>query len=299
MAALRVGGAALALVLATAWWATRPGPAIPPSGSSPAQIGWQVASSSTDPRQKRTTSRSGTEGIHVSDSPPALLEAPANLDSEEATVAQYTSEKYRLLIEDLHGLRAGDVEKLRRSLLERELLTGAIKAAREANDPSKREEILRQETALAMAEGQIRSLLHPADHATYEALKHADLELFQLDDYARGISNVAPLSTADRSSILKTKLAYKARYGQLLQDSGLLRDNLSAAERGYAYSITARALEDYQRSYLLEVRQFLVDDEQYALLRNYENTEFTAELAKLRSMANGGEHKEVVVANTR
>jgi hypothetical protein len=290
---------AVALVLATTWWVTRPGPAVSPSESSPAGIGWQGATRSTDPHPEQATLRSGDARIHVSDSQPALPEASANLDSEQVTVAQYASEKYRLLLGDLHDLRAADVEKLRRSLLERELLAGAIKAAREANDPSKSDEILRQEAALAKVEGQIRSLLHPADHATYEALKDADLELFQLDDYARGISNVAPLSAADRDSVLRTKLAYKARYGQLLQDSGLLRDNLSAAERDYAYAVTARALEDYKRSYLSEVRQFLADDEQFLLLSNYENTEFTAELAKLRSMANGGEHREVVTANTR
>ena len=102
---------------------------------------------------------------------------------------------------------------------------------------------------------------------------------------------VRTLSDADRDSILRTKLAYKTRFRQLVQDSGLMRDNLSATEREYAYAVTSRALEDYRRSYLQEVRQFLVDDEQYALLSNYENTEFTAELAKLRSME--------VLANTR
>jgi hypothetical protein len=229
----------------------------------------------------------------------AALAVAGTVDSEVSTVAQYTSGKYRLLLDDLRGLRAEDIGELRRDLLTRELLAGAIKAAREINDPAKADEIQRQEAALAKVEGKIRGRLHPSDHATYEALKDADNELFQLDDYAGGISNVAPLSDADRNSILRTKLAYKARFQQLLQDSGLARDNLSAAEREYAYSVTSRALEDYQRSYLQEVRQFLADDEQYALLSNYENTEFTAELAKLRTMASGGEHKEVVVAVTR
>ena len=124
----------------------------------------------------------------------------------------------------------------------------------------------------------------PADYATYETLKESDLELFKLNEYADGISNVAPLSAADRESILKTKLAYKERFRQLLLDSGLQRTDLSLAEREYAYSVTSRALEGYKPSYLQEVRQYLTNEEQFALLSNYETTEFKAELARLRSM---------------
>ena len=117
-------------------------------------------------------------------------------------------------------------------------------------------------------------------------LKESDVELYKLNEYAGGISNVAPLSAADRKSIMRTKLAYKERFRQLLRDSGLQRSDLSAAEREYAYSMTSRAMEDYKRSYLQEVRQYLTNDEQYALLSNYETTEFNAELAKLQSMVN-------------
>ena len=42
--------------------------------------------------------------------------------------------------------------------------------------------------------------------------------------------------------------------------------------------MTSRALEDFRRSYLEEVRQYLANDEQFALLSNYEATEFKAEL---------------------
>ena len=97
-------------------------------------------------------------------------------------------------------------------------------------------------------EGEIRGLLRPDDYATYETLKDSDLELFKLNEYAAGISNVAPLSAADRESILRTKLAYKERFRQLLLDSGLQRTDLSAAEREYAYSVTSRALEGYRRA---------------------------------------------------
>jgi hypothetical protein len=51
-------------------------------------------------------------------------------------------------------------------------------------------------------------------------LRESDLELFKLNEYAGGI-NVAPSRRRSRS-ILKTKL-YKARFRQLLRDSGLAR----------------------------------------------------------------------------
>ena len=196
---------------------------------------------------------------------------PAPVDPEESTIAQYTSEKYQFLFDDLRYLNASQVEQLQRALQLRERLSGEMNSAG-------------QNDALARAENQIRELLTAADHATYEMLRESDLELLKLNEYAGGISNVAPLSAADRESILKTKLAYKARFRQLLRDSMLQRSDQSPAEREYAYSMTARALEDFRRSYLEEVRQYLANDEQFALLSNYEATEFRAELAQLQSM---------------
>jgi hypothetical protein len=193
-----------------------------------------------------------------------VWEAQAPVDPEASTIAQYTSEKYQFLLDGLRYLEANQLAQLQKALQARETLKGE---------------------ALVQAEEKIRGLLSAADYATYEMLRDSDLELFKLNEYAGGISNVAPLSAADRESILRTKLAYKARFRQLLQDSGLERGDLSAAEREYAYEKTARALEDFRRGYLGEVRQYLVDEEQYALLSNYEATEFKAELAQLQSMA--------------
>jgi hypothetical protein len=190
------------------------------------------------------------------------------LDAEESTIAAYASEKYQFLLDDLRYLDAAQVGLLRRALSARERLAG------QASDAA----------AMAAVESRIRGLLQPGDYATYETLRESDPELFKLNEYAAGISNVAPLSAADRESILRTKLAYKERFRQLLQDSGLHRPDLSRAEREYAYSVTTRAMEDYRRSYLQEVRQYLANDEQFALLSNYETTEFKDELARLHSM---------------
>lgn len=193
------------------------------------------------------------------------------IDSETETVAQYSAQKYQFLLDDLHSPQA-DGARLQRELLLHEQLASLPDSAQRAR-------------ALAEVEARIRGMLHPTDFATYEALKESDLEQFELDDYAGGISNVAPLSAAERRSILRTKLACKLRFRQLVQDSGLLRADLSPAERQYAYEVASRALSGYLRDYLLEVRQYLANDEQYALLSNYETTKFTAELARLRSRA--------------
>ena len=65
----------------------------------------------------------------------------------------------------------------------------------------------------------------------------------------------------------------------------MLFRSLTAAERKLAFAEVKRALETSRDSYLQEVRQYLYNDEQFALLRNYETTEFNDELEKLRRMA--------------
>jgi hypothetical protein len=206
----------------------------------------------------------------VVDSAAQTAPSHATVASEESTIAEYTVEKYRFLTEDLHYLDAAQGGELQRLLQLRERL---------AAEASQR--------ALAETERRIRALLHAADHATYEALKDSDLELFKLNEYAGGVSNVAPLTEADREAILRTKLAYKARFRQLIADSGLERGDLSAAEREYADRVISRGLEDFRRDYLQEVRQYLVDDEQFALLSNYETAEFKADLVRLREEVAG------------
>ena len=216
--------------------------------------------------------RTGSAPARVALAPPQA--APrAVVDTEEATVAQYTAQKYRYLFDDMHSPQLDRVQ-LQRFLLLREQLTG-------------RPDTADRDSALAEVDERLRAMLHPADYATYDALKESDLEQFELNDYAGGVSNVTPLNADERKSILRTKLAYKGRFQQLVRDSGLLRQDLSPAERDHAYRVTARALSDYMRDYLLEARQYLANDEQYALLSNYETTKFTAELAKLRSPAGG------------
>ena len=243
------------------YWYSRPAPPEAPEVSSPGSTS-QPALAEVPHAQSETAL---THSPHTSPSTPTQS---ATADAEDSTIADYASQKYQFLLDDLRYLEAAQVEKLKRALLARERLAG----------------LAIDSDAMARVEGEIRGLLRPDDYATYETLKDSDLELFKLNEYAAGISNVAPLSTADRESILRTKLAYKERFRQLMLDSGLQRTDLSPAEREYAYSVTSRALEGYRQSYLQEVRQYLANEEQFALLSNYETTEFKAELARLRSM---------------
>ncbi len=42
-------------------------------------------------------------------------------------------------------------------------------------------------------------MLDPADFANFDALKESDLEQFELNEYAGGVSNVAPLARTSAS----------------------------------------------------------------------------------------------------
>jgi hypothetical protein len=259
--AVTIGAAALVAV-ATVCWETRSvyGPSLAPAvADGPSMPAPAPAAEPGDPRP--LTRREDLE--------PIPDPGPMPGDTEAAVVVDYVVEKYRFLLAGLRGLDAGQVAQLRRLLLTRELAVGQATA----------------DDSLPKAETAIRALLHPADHAVYELLRDADEELFRLNEYAAGIHEVAPLDAADRQSILMTKLAYRQRFRQLVQDSGLQGDYLGPAEREHAYALAARALGEYQRAYLQEVRQYLAGEEQYALLGNYEASEFTAELARLRSKA--------------
>ena len=265
---LRVGtvGAA-AILMAAIHWAARPEQSVAPEdvAGDPAHAA---------PYRRQLHRETDQEETGPNDAAAAPSVPPPQTDTEESTVAQYTARKYQILLDDLRYVPAERLDRLQQALLARERLTGEPSTAQ-------------REAALANAEDRVRELLPTADHATYESLKDSDLEQFKLEEYAGGIGNVAPLDAADRKSILKTKLAYKQRFRQLLLNSGLEREDLSAAEREYAFSVTSRALRDYRSGYLQEVRQYLSNDEQFALLSNYESTEFNEELGRLQAMAGG------------
>jgi hypothetical protein len=179
------------------------------------------------------------------------------------------------------------VEKLRTALLERERVAVAINTAKQGNDTAAKRAIPAQQAELAALDQKVGTLVRPGDLATFEVLKDSDIEQFQLDDYAGGISNIAPLSDADRKAILHTKLVHRQRFRQILTESRLMRGELDASGRRHAFTEVGRALGEARDQYLREARQYLYNDEQFALLRNYENSEYDAELEKLRGIAFG------------
>jgi hypothetical protein len=256
---------ALVVFVAVGWWASRnagetaadsaaviPAPSAMAPSESPQFTAGNDASADTAPAQN---------AIEV---------------GEAATFGAYVDGKYRFL--EASG-------KLRDALLARERIAVAINTARQSNDAAAKEAIPNQLVELAALDQKIGTLLKPGDLAAYEVLKDSDAEQFQLEDYAGGVNAVAPLSDADRKAVLLTKLVHRQRFRQVLADSRLMTRELNATDRQYAFADVSRALRESRDSFLQEVRQYLYDDEQFALLSNYENSEYAAELEKLRGIA--------------
>lgn len=266
---------ALVVFVAVAWWAGRTPASVAPDGSAPVN---STASPIARAGWPRVVDRKpGSEEV-VDAVAQSAMPAEASFDT-------YVAGKYRFLFDND---RSGETaETLRSALLDRERVAVAINTAKQASDPAAKDAIQRHQLELAALDRRIGALLRPADLATFEVLKDSDVEQFQLDDYAGGVSAVAPLSDADRKAILYTKLAHRQRFRQVLADSGLMTGDLDAGGRRRAFAEVSHALIEARDHYLQEVRQYLYDDDQFTLLSNYENSEYTAELAKLRRIASG------------
>ncbi|HEY6124766.1 MAG TPA: hypothetical protein VIV63_08950 [Steroidobacteraceae bacterium] len=269
---------ALLVFVAVVWWASREGgePPLADAGSANPQASRAV--------HDHWTTVAGTRAEAPADDGPHVRSD--DVIAEEGSLGTYTDGKYRFLFAE-SGQSPEAARKLRAALLARERIAVAINTARQSSDPAAKEAIPVQLAELAALDQKIGTLLRPGDLATFEVLKDSDIEQFQLDDYAGGVSAVAPLNDADRKAILYTKLVHRQRFRQVLAESGLMRGDLSASERQLAFADVSRSLKASRDSYLQEVRQYLYNDEQFTLLSNYENTEYAAELEKLRGIANG------------
>ena len=265
---------ALLVFVAIVWWACRESLDTSSNEGTPHSSAASAASSQWPRLVDGSVDR---EGLAPPD--PAVVETGA-----EATFGAYVDGKYRFLEPS---------EDLRAALLAREKLAVAINTARQSRDASVQATVPQQLAQLAELDQKVGTLLRPGDLATYDVLKDSDVEQWQLDDYAGGISNVAPLGDEERRAILYTKLTHRQRFRQVLADSGLMNGALSATERQYAFTEVSRALGESRDGYLKEVRQYLYNDEQFTLLSNYENTEYADELEKLRRIAQGQSSSEV------
>jgi hypothetical protein len=96
-----------------------------------------------------------------------------------------------------------------------------------------------------------------------------------------------PLTEDRKRAILYAKLSNRQRFRQVLENSGLMRGDLTASQRQFAFNDVSRALRESRDGFLQEARQHLHDEEQFTLLSNYESSEYSGELDKLRRIADG------------
>lgn len=264
---------ALLVFIAVAWWAGRRD-----NDATPVDAMAGSVFSNRPLAQAMQVGRTGSgSGVHDADDDATYAGASAQGATDEA-FGSYVDGKYRFLVPS---------EKLRAALLARERVAVAINTAKQSSDPAAKEGIPNQIAELAALDQKVGGLLRPGDLAGFEVLKDSDVEQFQLDDYAGGVNAVAPVNEAERKAILYTKLVHRQRFRQVLADSRLMNGDLNASERQLAFADVSRSLRESRDGYLQEVRQYLYDDEQFTLLSNYENTEYAAELEKLRGIANG------------
>jgi hypothetical protein len=227
----------------------------------------------------------------VRDDPAVALSPGENLPADSRRESDlrfqgYVNDKYRFLLQGAgHSPRGAD--DLRAALLERERVMVAINTARQSSDEAEKAALPGREQQLAALDQRISQSLPAGDIAAFDLLKDSHIEQFQIDDYAQGISNVAPLDDQAKRAILFSKLETRQRFRLVLEQSGLLRSDLPESQRRAVLGDLTRALTESRDTFLQEARQRLTDDEQYSLLANYENGEYRAELEKLRQMAGG------------
>jgi hypothetical protein len=265
---LLIAGVLLVAALAT-WWLMRS------PGDSAVERETRAALEATEGATRPSS-------MDAAESPVAQAPPAADTLDSEPQFQRYVDDKYRLLFRDVEGDAS---VALRAALLERERVVVLINTAKQSSDPAGRESLPALEARKAEADRAVGTLLPASELGAFEALKDSDIERFQVEDYAAGIENVAPLAPADKQAVLATKLEYRQRFRRVLADSRLMTGDLNGTERLLAFNEVSRALKEYQQSYLQEVRQYLYNDEQFTLLSNYETTEYNAELAKLRSIA--------------
>ena len=263
-----------------------------------AAAGWIASKNPPPPPQvdEQFTASTATEQRNVRDEPVDAAD-PRDPSSQQETAAvltpavdfdsglvEFVQWKYSYLATDRSVMER---EALRRALLSREQLAVAVNTAAQAQDAAAKANLPALRAQLLEADEQVRQLLHPESYAQYLLLKDADAELHRLREYAGGISNVAPLLPEQERALLFAKLTYKQHFDQLLQESGLQGNDLPTPQRLDAYRTLAQAMETYRNNFLLQARQSLHSEAQYQLLRNYESTEFEAQLAGLHRSALG------------
>jgi hypothetical protein len=212
----------------------------------------------------------------------AVSPAPALESTEPDTgLDDLVHEKYRFLLED--PALAGEPVAITGALRARERLAVRINTARQ--DPTATPGSLADGQAeLARLDAEVTRLLPAGTHALFRLLSGSDMEQFQVDDFTGGIAGVAPMPEERRRALMLAKLSHREGLRRALDSTGFF-GGATREQRRAVLPAVLQALEQSHHGFLQEAGQQLTT-EQFELLRNYENSEYTAELAKLR--AQGG-----------
>jgi hypothetical protein len=266
--------AAVATFGVATWWAMREHAPVGAGHAESAQPAGGNPQSATSQWPSLAASTAAT-----SDDDVVVFAADSESTGSSSSFLAYVSGKYRYLPQS---------PKVTAALLERERIAVAINTAKQSADPDEKQKLPQLQAELTEADRKVGSLLASADLAGYEVLKNSDVDQFQFEDYVGGISNVVPLADDKKQAILYAKLTNRYRFNQVLESSGLMRGDLTPSQRQNAFDDVSRALRESRDGFLQEARQHMHDEEQFTLLSNYENTEYSGELDKLRRIADGG-----------
>ncbi len=267
--------AAVATFGVVTWWAMRD-----PARTEIADVADDARTVGNSSQSARSQWPSGVaSAAEPTDGGGAALAPDADSATAAASFVAYVGGKYRYLPQS---------PKLTAALLERERVAVAINTAKQSADENEKQKLPQLQAELAEADRKVGSLLASGDIAGYEVLKNSDVDQFQFEDYVGGISNVVPLADEKKQAILYAKLTNRYRFNQVLENSGLMRGDLTPSQRQNALNDVSRALRESRDGFLQEARQHMHDEEQFTLLSNYENTEYSGELDKLRRIADGG-----------
>lgn len=205
------------------------------------------------------------------------------------TIDEIITKKYYFLLKYLN-LDSEDFHQLRTLLEKREKLALKIRDGKEYFPESgiTQEDIWKMEEQLADIDIQIEQLLDSENLDRYVLLKNSDIEQKQFNQYSLGVSGLFPLDVEQQESVLFARLRHKAIFDNTISTLDIEADYpLTKEQRDSLLKQIEMAAMRYKHGFLMEAHTLLDHDsfpmDQYTLLENYTNTEFTKMIDKLRA----------------
>jgi KaiC/GvpD/RAD55 family RecA-like ATPase len=205
------------------------------------------------------------------------------------TIDEIITKKYYFLLKYLN-LDSEDFHQLRTLLEKREKLALKIRDGKEYFPESgiTQEDIWEMEEQLADIDIQIEQLLDSENLDRYVLLKNSDIEQKQFNQYSLGVSGLFPLDVEQQESVLFARLRHKAIFDNTISTLDIETDYpLTKEQRDSLLKQIEMAAMRYKHGFLMEAHTLLDHDsfpmDQYTLLENYTNTEFTKMIDKLRA----------------